>query len=151
MHGNITNNVKIPKTKARKTAIIVQSGMKLVPRGGQTAGFCTTAVCVSYPRREGDAPIAIPFGSQPNALPCGRAFTTTGTTYTTRTTILISHGQSRMSTDDTENDYMIEPTLKSGLNLLFYDSTFARARPARGRRNLAQGNRRQAESYAKFI
>ena len=29
-----------------------------------------------------------------------------------------------MSTDDTENDYMIEPTLKSGLNLLFYDSTF---------------------------
>ena len=103
--------------------------MKLVPRGGRTAGFCTIVVCVSCPRREGDAPIAIPFGSQPNAFPCGRAFTTTGTTYTTRTTILISHGQSRMSTDDTENDYMIEPTLKSGLNLLFYDSTFARARP----------------------
>ena len=103
--------------------------MKFAPKDGQTAGFCTTAVCISCPRREGDAPIAIPFGSQPNALPCGRAFTTTGTTYTTRTTILISHGQSRMSTDDTENDYMIEPTLKSGLKLLFYDSTFARVRP----------------------
>ena len=113
--------------------------MKLVPRGVRTAGFCTTVVCISCPRRGGDAPIAIPFGSQPNALPCGRAFTTTGTTYTTRTTILISHGQSRMSTDDTENDYMIEPTLKSGLNLSFYDSTFARVRPARGRRNLTQG------------
>ena len=103
--------------------------MKFAPKDGQTAGFCTTAVCISCPRREGDAPIAIPLGSPPNALPCGRAFTTTGTTYTTRTTILISHGQSRMSTDDTENDYMIEPTLKSGLNLLFYDSTFARVRP----------------------
>ena len=66
-------------------------------------------------------------------------FTTTETTYTTGTTILISHGQSRMSTDDTENDYMIEPTLKSGLNLLFYGSALARARPERGRRNLAQG------------
>ena len=113
--------------------------MKFAPKDGQTAGFCTTAVCISCPRREGDAPIAIPFGSQPNAFPCGRVFKTTGTTYTTRTTILISHGLSRMSTDDTENDYMIESTLKSGLNLLFYGSALARARPARGRRTPAQG------------
>ena len=113
--------------------------MKFAPKDGQTAGFCTTAVCISCPRREGDAPIAIPFGSQPNAFPCGRVFKTTGTTYTTRTTILISHGLSRMSTDDTENDYMIESTLKSGLNLLFYGSALARARPVRGRRTPAQG------------
>ena len=48
--------------------------MKFAPKDGQTAGFCTTAVCISCPRREGDAPIAIPFGSQPNAFPCGRGF-----------------------------------------------------------------------------
>ena len=125
--------------------------MKLVPRGGRTAGFCTIVVCVSCPRREGDAPIAIPFGSQPNAFLCGRGFYDNRDNIYNRDNNLISHGQSRMSTDDTENDYMIEPTLKSGLNLLFYDSTFARARPARGRRNLTHGNRRQAESYAKFI
>ena len=33
--------------------------MKFAPKDGQTAGFCTTAVCISYPRREGDAPTTL--------------------------------------------------------------------------------------------
>ena len=141
MCGNYTNNVKISETKTQKNSYNCTIRHEIRAKGRPNRRFlyhCHVHFIYVHGER-GDVPIAIPFGSQPNALPCGRAFTTTGTTYTTRTTILISHGQSRMSTDDTENDYMIEPTLKSGLNLSFYDSTFARARPARGRRTLAQG------------
>ena len=83
--------------------------MKLVPRDGRTAGFCTIIVCVSCPRREGDAPIAIPLGSPPNAFPCGRGFYDNRDNIYNRDNniILISHGQSRMSTDDTENGFIM--------------------------------------------
>ena len=146
MCGNYTNNVKISETKTQKNSYNCTIRHEIRAKGRPNRRFLYHCRVHFISTARGRCPHNIVLSPLPFLLVHSQThscadvvFTTTETTYTTGTTILISHGQSRMSTDDTENDYMIEPTLKSGLNLLFYDSTFARARPARGRRTLAQG------------
>ena len=113
--------------------------MKLVPRGGRTAGFCTIVVCVSCPRREGDAPIAIPFGSQPNAFLCGRGF------YDNRDNIYNRDNNINITRTITDvhgrhGEWLYDwAHFEKWTQFIILWQHICTSAPRRGRRNLAQG------------
>ena len=119
--------------------------MKFAPKDGQTAGFCTTAVCISYPRREGDAPTTL-------CCPHCHSFWFTAKRIPVRTWFLrqqrqhIQQGQqfniTRTITDvhGRHGEWLYDWThFKKWTQFIILWQHICTSAPRRGRRNLAQG------------